>query len=91
MSEFFNKTLFAKLFSKAKFIARRDEEAGYDLFPRFEENHIVIHPNSFAAVHTRIKAVFPKNVAGHLKERGSLGALNIGLRGGDQNGSTDRG
>lgn len=73
---------FAKTNSEGKIPSKRGEDAGYDLFPAFFENYLIIEPNETKLVPLGIASSFDSNYCIIIKERGSTGILGIGQRSG---------
>lgn len=73
---------FAKTNSEGKIPSKRGEDAGYDLFPAFFENYLIIEPNETKLVPLGIASSFSSNYCMIIKERGSTGILGIGQRSG---------
>lgn len=77
-----NEVYFAKVREDAKIPTKRYEDAGYDLYPCFEESFIYIAPGSTVMIPTGIKSAFQPKYAALLKERGSTGIKGIAQRSG---------
>lgn len=77
-----NKVLFARLKETAVLPSKREEDAGYDIYPCFEEEEIIILPHETAVISTGIATAFPSNIVAVIKERGSTGKMGFGQRGG---------
>lgn len=73
---------FAKVKEDAIIPSKRDEDAGWDIYPCFDEEYMVIAPNETKLVPTGICSAFDKEWVFILKERGSTGSRGIGQRAG---------
>ena len=73
---------FMKLADDAIIPSKRYNDAGYDIYPSFEEAWYEIMPNQTALIPTGIASVFSDDYAAILKERGSTGTKGIGQRAG---------
>ena len=73
---------FAKVRDNAIIPSKRDEDAGWDIYPCFNEDYIVIQPNETKLIPTGICSAFDKDYVFILKERGSTGSRGIGQRAG---------
>lgn len=71
---------FAKVNQDAIIPTKRDEDAGYDIYPLFEENHIKINPHETILIPTGIASAFDMKYRFELWERGSTGTKGIGQR-----------
>ena len=69
--------LFAKVDKHAIIPSKRDEDAGYDIYPCFDEDYRVIMPHETAMVPTGIASAFDKSWYVQLQERGSTGSKGI--------------
>lgn len=69
--------LFAKVDKQAIIPSKRDEDAGYDIYPCFDEDYRVIMPHETAMVPTGIASAFDKSWYVQLQERGSTGSKGI--------------
>jgi dUTP pyrophosphatase len=68
---------FAKVHPDAQIPTKRDEDAGWDLYPCFEESWIKIPPNESRLVPLGIASALEHGWAFVFRERGSTGAQNI--------------
>lgn len=59
---------------------KRFEDAGYDLYACFEEEHLIIQPHETKLVGTGVASAFSPSFVMLLKERGSTGTKGIGER-----------
>lgn len=75
-----NKLLWAKVKPEAIIPTKRDEDAGYDIYPCFDENYIVIPPHETKMIPTGIASAFSDEYVAVLKERGSTGTKGIAQR-----------
>lgn len=74
--------LFAKIKDGAVIPTKREEDAGFDIYPCFEDDYMVIHPHQTVLIPTGIVSAFDPGYVMVLKERGSTGKLGIGQRSG---------
>ena len=77
-----NQILWAKVKSDAIIPSKRNEDAGYDIYPCFEESYIIIPPHETVMIPTGIASAFSNNYVAVLKERGSTGTKGIAQRSG---------
>lgn len=77
-----NELLWAKVKPDAIIPTKRDEDAGYDIYPCFEEDYIVIPPHETKMIQTGIASAFSDDFVMFLKERGSTGTKGIAQRAG---------
>lgn len=56
-----------------KIPCKRKEDAGYDIYPYFKQDYIMIKPHETQMIPTGLKSVIPKGFYVQLKERGSTG------------------
>lgn len=75
-----NTIYFAKVNPNAVMPYKRDEDAGYDFYPSFNETSIVIQPNEIKLIPTGIASAFPKKLVLIIKERSSTGAKGMAIR-----------
>lgn len=76
---------FAKKYPNATIPTKRDEDAGYDLYPCLngvDEKFIIIGPCETKLVPTGIVSAFSEEWVAVLKERGSTGVEGLGQRSG---------
>ena len=71
---------FAKLKPSAKIPSKSKENAGYDIYPNFKEDCIVIPPHKTKMIPTGIASAFSNRYYFQLEERGSTGTKGIGQR-----------
>lgn len=71
------KLYFTKLSNYATIPTKRDEDAGYDIYPCFEEDIIIIPPLTTALISTGIATAFDKKWYAKILERGSTGSKGI--------------
>ena len=75
-----NKLYWAKVKPEAKVPQKRYEDAGYDLYPCFEEDYMVIEPHETRLVPLGVASAFDSEFVMILKERGSTGTKGIAQR-----------
>ena len=75
-----NELLWAKVKPDTIIPTKRDEDAGYDIYPCFEEDYIVIPPHETKMIPTGIASAFSDDFVMVLKERGSTGTKGIAQR-----------
>lgn len=73
---------FAKIRENAIIPNKRDEDAGIDLFPCFDEDFIIIPSHSVVKIPTGLCCAFDKDYVLVMKERSSTGSKGIGQRAG---------
>lgn len=73
---------FARLTEDAKIPFKRDEDAGYDIYPSFEEKSIIIKKGETAKIGTGICSAIPKEFCFVLKERSSTSLKGLKISGG---------
>ena len=71
---------FAKVKEGAIIPSKRDEDAGWDIYACFPEDHLVIEPHKTVMVPTGIASAFSPRYVAILKERGSSGSKGIAQR-----------
>lgn len=76
------KIYFSKMKANATIPKKRIEDAGYDIFPCFEEDYIMINPNETVKIPTGIASCFEEDYCFIVKERGSTGSIGLGQRSG---------
>lgn len=76
------KLFWAKVKEDAVIPTRRSEDAGYDLYPCFEEDYIEILPLQTKLIPLGVASAFDENYVMFLKERGSTGIKGMSLRAG---------
>ena len=77
-----NKIYWAKVKEQAIIPTKREEDAGYDLYPCFEEDYIEIAPLTTKLVPLGVASAFDANYVLILKERGSSGTKGLAQRSG---------
>lgn len=75
-----NELLWAKVKSDAIIPTKRTEDAGYDIYPCFEEDYIIVPTHETKLIPTGIASAFSNNYVAVLKERGSTGTKGIAQR-----------
>jgi len=73
---------FSKLNQNAIIPNKREEDAGYDIYPCFADDYLIINPHETVKIPTGIASCFPKEYCFILKERGSTGSIGLGQRSG---------
>lgn len=68
---------FAKVRANAIIPSKRDSDAGYDVYANFEEEYIIIQPQTSKLIPTGIASAFSPDYVVLLEERGSTGIKNI--------------
>ena len=68
---------FAKLRPDARIPSKRDEDAGYDIYPCFDEDVFEIMPHESRMCPTGIASVIPKGYYMQIEERGSTGSIGL--------------
>lgn len=76
------KLFWAKVKPNAKIPNKRNEDAGYDLYPCFEEEFISIDPFQTVMIPLGVASAFEEGYVMLLKERGSTGTRGIAQRAG---------
>jgi dUTP pyrophosphatase len=71
---------FTKLKPNAKIPYKRDEDAGYDVYPCFEEDSIIIKPGEIKVVPIGIASAFSDDYYIQVQERGSTGIKGMSTR-----------
>ncbi len=74
---------FAKVKSSAIIPTKRDEDGCYDIYACFEEDEIVIKPNTISLIPTGIASCFSSKYRIQLRERGSTGTKGMSRRAGE--------
>ena len=72
-----DKIVFAKVKDNAQIPARDSWNAGFDIYPCFEEESFIIEPHTTALVPTGIASAVPENYYIQIQERGSTGSKGI--------------
>ena len=73
---------FAKIRPNAIIPSKKDEDAGYDMWPCFDENYFVIEPGETRGVPTGIAIAFDKKYYAQVEERSSMAKVGIKKSGG---------
>ena len=76
------KLYWAKVKEDAIVPSKRIEDAGYDLYPCFEEDYIEILPNQTKLIPLGVASAFDSDYVMILKERGSTGTKGMAQRAG---------
>ncbi|MCF0107030.1 MAG: dUTP pyrophosphatase [Holdemanella sp.] len=76
------KLYWAKVKEGAKVPSKREEDAGYDLYPCFEEDYLEIPVLHTKLVPLGVASAFDKQYVMFLKERGSSGTKGLAQRSG---------
>ena len=71
---------FAKLRASAVIPQKRDEDAGYDVFPSLTSPFLIIKPLQTALIPTGIASACPPEYYFQIQERGSIGSKGIAKR-----------
>ncbi len=74
--------LFAKVRPDAIIPSKEDGNAGYDLYANFQEDYIILHPNTVTLVPTGIASSIKDDYVLVVKERGSTGSKGMSVRAG---------
>ena len=69
--------IFAKVRPDAKIPTKREEDAGRDLYPCFDEDFIIIQPLKTKMITTGIATAFSPKYYAQIQERGSTGSKGI--------------
>ncbi len=77
-----NTLYWAKVKENAIIPSKREEDAGYDLYPCFEEDFLEIPCHTTKLVPLGVASAFDSNYVLILKERGSTGIKGLGQRSG---------
>lgn len=72
-----NTLYFSKLKPDAIVPTKREEDAGYDIYPCFEEDILIIKPGETKLVPTGIASAFHKSKYVQIEERSSTGSKGI--------------
>ena len=72
--------LFAKVNPNAIIPSKRDEDAGFDIYPCFDKDFIIIEPHTTVLIPTGIASSCDSDYCFILKERGSTGTKTIEQR-----------
>ncbi len=76
------KLYWAKVKENAVIPSKREEDAGYDLYPCFEEDYLEILPLHTELVPLGVASAFDPDYVLFLKERGSTGIRGMSVRAG---------
>ena len=76
------KLYWAKVKEEAILPSKREEDAGYDLYPCFEQEYIEIQPNETKLIPLGVASAFDPQYVMLLKERGSTGTKGMAQRAG---------
>lgn len=68
---------FAKIKPEAKIPSRESWNAGFDIYPCFDGDYIIIEPHSTVLIPTGLASVIPENYYVQIQERGSSGSRGI--------------
>lgn len=72
-----NDLIFAKIKPDAKIPSKIDENAGYDIYPCFDERYIYIKPHETKLIPTGIASALSSKYYIQIEERGSNGSKGI--------------
>lgn len=75
-----NEIKFAKLHNDVIIPSKREEDAGFDIYPYFDEEFMCFAPHETRMVPTGLVSNFSPDYVVVLKERGSTGTKGIGQR-----------
>lgn len=78
----YNHLYFERVHPDAKLPEKREEDGGYDIYPAFDADYFLIHPQEVKMIPTGIKSAFDKNYVILLRERGSTGVEGLSVRAG---------
>ena len=73
----FEKIYFAKVKENAIIPTKDSWNAGFDIYPCFDEEYIIINPNSTVLVPTGLASAIPEGYYFQIQERGSSGSKGI--------------
>ncbi|MDD7282165.1 dUTP pyrophosphatase [Floccifex sp.] len=76
------KLYWAKVKEQAIIPSKRNEDAGYDLYPCFEQDYLEIQPLHTVLVPLGVASAFDEHYVMLLKERGSTGTKGMAQRAG---------
>lgn len=71
---------FARINKGVILPTKEDENAGYDIYPYFEEDTLAIAPHQTVMIPTGLYSAFDKDYVMILKERGSTGTIGLAQR-----------
>lgn len=74
------KLFWAKAHPDTIIPTKRDEDAGYDIYARFDEDYILIKPSETKMIPTDLHCAIASDYVLILKERGSTGSKGLGQR-----------
>lgn len=74
--------LLAQVRETATIPSKEEEDAGYDLYADFEEDYIILHPNTVEMIPTGIASSVTDDWVLVVKERGSTGSKAMAVRAG---------
>lgn len=77
-----NDLYFARIHPNAKIPCKNEEDSGYDVYPCFDEDYILIGPHEVKMIPTGLASAFSSSYQVVFKERGSTGTKNFGQRAG---------
>lgn len=77
-----DKIYFSKMYDDVIIPSKREEDAGYDVYPHFTEDCMTIEPHKTVKIGTGLISAFDKKYVAILKERGSTGIKGMGIRAG---------
>lgn len=72
--------LWARDNDSVKIPTKRDEDGGWDIYPNFEEDYMLIRPHETVMISTGLHSAFSDKWVAILKERGSNGSKGIAQR-----------
>jgi dUTP pyrophosphatase len=75
-----NTIYFAKVRPGGIIPDKKEENAGYDLFPEFEADFIIIQPNEIKLIPSGIASAFHSDFVLIVKERSSTGSKGMSVR-----------
>jgi len=75
-----DKLYFAKIKPEATIPSKLDEDGGYDIYPCFKEEVVIISPNDIVAIPTGIASSFSNKYRMRAEERGSTGSIGLSKR-----------
>lgn len=76
------KIFFTKLREDARLPVKDVGDAGYDIYPCFNEDFIIIDPHSTQVIETGIASIIPDNYYVQIEERSSTGFKGMKISGG---------
>lgn len=72
-----NSIFFAKVHKDAKIPTKRSEDAGYDIYPCFEDDYIIINKHETVNIPTGIASAFNDDYYIQIEEKGGTGSKGI--------------